>query len=205
MSHESQRTSESRQTEIIAGLQTVWKREKSRQGLTQSAVAEKLGMTQASFSQYLSGKTPVSMKLLVRLCNVLRVPPQDIFPGISDLLPNRRHFMVKHKISDVDSQLDEVLTHNPSLEFTMILVDKTIHWKTEEGDEMTAPEGTSLLCVELKEDGNWDRNKIIEAKFFVIHEVGAKHWRIVCRPAFNKLTKESKLIKAYIVIALRLH
>lgn len=205
MAHEIENMSNVKQPEIIAGLQRVWKREKKKQSLTQSDVATALGMTQASFSQYLSGKTPISMKLIIRLCNVLRVPPQDIFPGISELLPNRRHFIIKHKISDVDSELDEVLTHNPSLEFTMILVDKTIHWKTQEGDEMTAPKGTSLLCVEVKEDGNWDRNKIIEGKFYVIHEVGAKQWRIVCRPAFNKLTKEEKLIKAYIVIALRLH
>ena len=55
------------QAKILEGFNTVWKREKTNRKLKQSDIAEAMGMRQASFSGYLNGKTPISMKFLIRL------------------------------------------------------------------------------------------------------------------------------------------
>lgn len=205
MAHEIENMSSANQPEIVAGLQRVWKREKKAQSLTQSDVATALGMTQASFSQYLSGKTPISMKLIIRLCNVLRVPPQEIYQPIASFLPNRRHIAIKHSSHDKSIELDEVETINPALEYISLQVKHDMYFINDQGKEMLAPIGSNLYCLDIKEDGNWDRNKIIKATLYVIAEANEDAWRIVNEEKYRKLNDENKIEQAYIVLAIRLY
>lgn len=192
------------QAKILEGFNTVWKREKTNRKLKQSDIAEAMGMRQASFSGYLNGKTPISMKFLIRLCNVLRIPPQDIYPPISELLPNRRHSTVKWKTSDATTEFNDVLIYNPSIEWTSIVVDKPISWKLVNGDTMRAPEGSTLACLDIKEDGQWSWNKKLKADNFVVQFEGSTEWNIVNRLHYETLVETNRVVKAFILMGIRL-
>ncbi len=191
------------QAKILEGFNTVWKREKTNRKLKQSDIAEAMGMRQASFSGYLNGKTPISMKFLIRLCNVLKIPPQDIYPPISELLPNRRHSTIKWKTSDTQTELNNVVIYNPSIEWTTLEVDSALTWQTLNGDTMRAPEGSALVCMPLSDEGNWNWNKKIEANYYVVHLKGALSWVVLNRYVFQAMLDDENVENAYILMGIR--
>tara|TARA_E500000178_G_C16879301_1_gene688198 strand:+ start:389 stop:1012 length:624 start_codon:yes stop_codon:yes gene_type:complete len=203
-STDTQTLSAEEQEKILIGFNEVWKREKKDKKINQTEVAEAMGMKQASFSQYLSGVTPISMRFLIRVCNVLKVPPQDIYPPISELLPNRRHSTVKWKSSDTENEFNDVLIYNPSIEWTSIVVDKPITWKLVNGDIMRAPEGATLACLDINEDGQWSWNKKLKADNFVVHLKGSTEWNVVNRLHYERLLEDDQIRKAFILMGVRL-
>tara|TARA_E500000081_G_scaffold53560_1_gene56580 strand:+ start:508 stop:1131 length:624 start_codon:yes stop_codon:yes gene_type:complete len=203
-STDTQTLSAEEQEKILIGFNEVWKREKKDKKINQTEVAEAMGMKQASFSQYLSGVTPISMRFLIRVCNVLKVPPQDIYPPISELLPNRRHSTVKWKSSDTENEFNDVLIYNPSIEWTSIVVDKPITWKLVNGDIMRAPEGATLACLDITEDGQWSWNKKLKADNFVVHTKGSTEWNVVNRLHYERLVEANEISKAFILMGVRL-
>jgi len=203
-STDTQTLSAEEQEKILIGFNEVWKREKKDKKINQTEVAEAMGMKQASFSQYLSGVTPISMRFLIRVCNVLKVPPQDIYPPISELLPNRRHSTVKWKSSDTENEFNDVLIYNPSIEWTSIVVDKPITWKLINGDIMRAPEGATLACLDINEDGQWSWNKKLKADNFVVHLKGSTEWNVVNRLHYERLLEDDQIRKAFILMGVRL-
>lgn len=190
------------QMKILDGFQKVWAREKKEQKINQTWVAEKMGMKQASFSQYLSGDTPISMRFLIRLCNVLKVPPEEIYAPITDLLPNRKHAVVKYKTSDAITEHELALTYNPQLNWVTMLVDKPIQWTLLSGKTCFAEIGTALSCLELHNKGQWYYGTKIKADNFVINKADSTEWSIVNRVTYENMMKLNLIKKSYILMAI---
>ena len=66
--------------EIAKNLRRVWKERKDDLGLTQVKMAEKLGITQPAFSQFLNGTVSLNTDMVIAIASVLKVAPDDIDP-----------------------------------------------------------------------------------------------------------------------------
>lgn len=64
----------------------LWKLKKQELDITQKDAADKLGMTQGAFSQYLNGHTEMNEKAVMKLAKFLDVPPHVIDPSFKDKL-----------------------------------------------------------------------------------------------------------------------
>lgn len=59
-----------------------WRKEEK--GRTQQWIAEQLGITHASFSAYLIGRTPLNLNILLKASTIMRRNPRDIYPELFD-------------------------------------------------------------------------------------------------------------------------
>lgn len=67
-------------------LKTIWERKKGDLGLLQKDVAKRLGWkTQGAVGHVLSGATPLTIDLLLQMCEILKVPPASIVPELAEL------------------------------------------------------------------------------------------------------------------------
>jgi len=68
-----------------ARLKAAMERAKAENGLTQAAMAEACHWeTQSTVSQYVSGKIPLNVEALARMCAVLNVPLREISPTLDE-------------------------------------------------------------------------------------------------------------------------
>lgn len=68
--------------EIAERLYHTWQRKKRELGITQSSVAERLGISQSALSQYLHGVVATNTDIVIKLANVMGVDPKEIDPKI---------------------------------------------------------------------------------------------------------------------------
>lgn len=47
-------------------------------GLSQTSLAERLGISHSTVSRYLSGKRPITLHALIRIAEVLELPPASL-------------------------------------------------------------------------------------------------------------------------------
>jgi len=190
------------QQPFLIGLREVWERERKRQALTQTDIAHALGIEQSAFSQYLSGKITLSVKFIIKVCNILKVPPQQIYPEISDILPNRASSKILYKISDAETPLNRDFLFNPNLEYKVIVIDKKITWFLLDGTLMTLPAGSSISVLDPIHEGQWECNTNIEPDNWVIQRLGSSKFEIINDYDYRKLDQE-KLEKVYILSSVR--
>lgn len=58
----------------------LWKARRQELDITQKTAADRLGMTQGAFSQYLNGHTELNEKAVLKIAKFLDVPPVEIDP-----------------------------------------------------------------------------------------------------------------------------
>ena len=58
----------------------LWKARRQELDITQKTAADRLGMTQGAFSQYLNGHTEINEKAVLKIAKFLGVPPVEIDP-----------------------------------------------------------------------------------------------------------------------------
>lgn len=58
----------------------LWKVRRQELDITQKTAADRLGMTQGAFSQYLNGHTEINEKAVLKIAKFLGVPPVEIDP-----------------------------------------------------------------------------------------------------------------------------
>jgi len=146
------RVDEATQATMLAGFNRVWKREKRLQNLNQKWLAEKLNIKQPALSQYLHGKTKLSTKMIIRVCNHLKVAPEEMWPGITRIMPNRASMDVIYTLSDPNTEMDSQIIYTSSRFMSLIYVDKSTQWELLNGDICTAPEGSNLIVGPANED-----------------------------------------------------
>jgi len=67
-------------------LKAIWEKKKSDLGLLQKDVAKRLGWkTQGAVGHVLSGGTPLTIDLLLEMCEILKVSPALIVPELAEL------------------------------------------------------------------------------------------------------------------------
>lgn len=68
-------------------LRKVWDSKKRELNLTQVKVAQTLGITQASFNQYLNGRIPLNTNFVLKIAEILEVVPGQISPELFKYVP----------------------------------------------------------------------------------------------------------------------
>lgn len=197
------RMSSDLQAELNRGLNEVWLREKKLQKITQTAMAEALGISQPSFSEYLNGKISISVKFVIKVCNILKIDPQEVYPDILKVLPNRIDQVVRHKVSDVESDINETISSDFSTGWVVIKCDESISWEHSSGDTVTIPRGSYIVTIE----DNYENRAIYfhEGSNYAVHLEENSKWIIVNQADMEKLEAEAKnrIIKSNLVIAFR--
>lgn len=69
-------------------LKEFWKQRASGRGLTQTKMAEELGITQGAVSQYLNGRIPMNYRTLKAFCVALAIEDKDIRSDLPEQLFN---------------------------------------------------------------------------------------------------------------------
>lgn len=69
-------------TRLAYRLKQEWLSFKKTEKVTQTIAAEKLGLSQAAFAQFLSGACPVSNSQLVKICDYMQISPFKLVQGI---------------------------------------------------------------------------------------------------------------------------
>ncbi len=72
--------------------------------LTQSDLAERIGVTRTSISNLESGRQRVPIDTLFAICEVLRIEPRDILPTIEEARKMQRGFNVDEIKENFDTQ-----------------------------------------------------------------------------------------------------
>lgn len=68
--------------EIAERIRQVWVRRKSELGLTQTGVAERLGISQSALSQYLHGYVATNTDFVTKIASIMGVDPKELDPAI---------------------------------------------------------------------------------------------------------------------------
>jgi len=68
-------------------LKLIFMKAKKEKGITQTELAEKMGMSQSNLAIYINGHQPISLKVLLRLAEGLECNCSDIRPDIKDKYP----------------------------------------------------------------------------------------------------------------------
>lgn len=65
-------------------LRTIWERRKEETGMNQTDFASVVGMSQSNFAIYLNKHQPISLKVLLKLCEALQCNASDIREELKD-------------------------------------------------------------------------------------------------------------------------
>lgn len=89
---------------LAARVKSEWLAYKDREKITQSEFANRLSVSQPALNQFLSGTTPMSNEMIIRICHELSVSPTKIVKGLSfyepffNTLITQRLVYVRYKV-----------------------------------------------------------------------------------------------------------
>ena len=142
----------------------LWKKRKQELDITQKTAAERLGMTQGAFSQYLNGHTEMNEKAVLKLAKFLNVRPEEIDSSFKDklvpaLTPSpvdavEITFLTSDAKSSIKKKyLPEVFKGHDASTITWIEVDQDIDVLNNPAisskEQRSIPKGSVLGCIDL--------------------------------------------------------
>lgn len=98
MTMTNERMLTSSELQAAANFRAIFNQQKHSIGLTQSKLAEKMGITTDGISKYMTGKRAMSDRFVSKLSSVLKVSPFEIKPDFD---------LVTHSINEELQRLDE--------------------------------------------------------------------------------------------------
>ena len=82
-----------KQVEILAKrMKARWKVVKAQTGMTQTGLANRLGITQRAISQFFGGVTPMNNEMIMKICTEIGVKPKDMVKGLRFFEPFFRKY-----------------------------------------------------------------------------------------------------------------
>ncbi|MCX8941236.1 helix-turn-helix domain-containing protein [Vibrio parahaemolyticus] len=87
----------------IEELKLAWTSYRDRTAETQISAAHKLGITQATFSQYLTGYLKLNPMFILKICRMMGVNPSSIRPSMSCIFGNKKG---KRLLDQIDKAIE---------------------------------------------------------------------------------------------------
>lgn len=87
-------------------IQKYWGEHQERTGESQVSAANKLGMKQAAFSQYMTGSISLNPVFIMKVSKLIGINPKAIRPPMVELFGNLRGSQLRRKIDKTLVALD---------------------------------------------------------------------------------------------------
>lgn len=106
--------------EIAFRLRRIWNAKAKTLGLTQTGVAERLGISQAALSQYINGHVATNTDIILKLANILDIEPKEVDPRIL-ITSAPRLTLVPRTVLSRGGMMGQL---QPTTDFDTVLVDQ---------------------------------------------------------------------------------
>lgn len=96
--------------ELSNRIRLRWNNYQDSTGVTQTAMSKQLGVSQGAFAQFLSGITPISNEMLMRMAKIMSFDVRNVVQGLNYYESFFRHVRFTNPVNRVFQLKDAVLT-----------------------------------------------------------------------------------------------